>query len=368
MLIKMKKTVTLFMIFILLFTILTPTYEKAHPQININYEKLIDFIINQKFRAYNKNKPTTFLFNPEDIELKDDAFHGTNSINFAEWWYFDAIFDNNYSAQVNIYVFGVLTQKFVISELNIYKNGINILCRQEYFIFNDLYLSTEKPFIEIDGKQFMKGYIDESGRWTYDVSLDFHDASIDLQFTGKSKGWKGYLSIGGWACVLPKAEVKGKIKLNNIEYYVKGIGYHDHNWDMTVFDLIHFGWYWGKISFDNYTIVWFIILNTRFDGENLCIISKDDGDYINIEPENIYFNAKNFSLDLIWFYPNNFILKVDKKDIYFSITMNAQSIDSNFKINGHYWRYHINYLGNIVINNKLDQISGIQIAEFMRLR
>ena len=215
----------------------------------------------------------------------------------------------------------------------------------------------------------MKGYIDEiSGLWTYDVTLDFADTSIDLQFIGKTKGWKGDLSIGGWAAILPKAEVNGKIKLDDVEYFVKGIGYHDHNWGMNLFDLLHFGWYCGKINSDNLTIVWFVILNTRFDTENLCVISKDEGEYINIDSKDIYFNAKDYNLDYIWLIPNSFVLKVNIKDIYFSILMNAQSIDSDFKINGHYWRYHINCLGNIIINGDMKDISGIQIAEFMRLR
>jgi len=365
----MKKIVILFTIFILCFTSIIPTQEQAQPQIRLKFGKIIDFIINQRINFLNKNFPRNLIFNPEDIELKDDAFHGSNLLNFAEWWYFDVIFDNNYSAQITIYVFSVLNQKFIISGLNIYKDGISVLSKEEYYIFNNLGISTEIPSIEIDGVQLMKGYIDDiSGQWIYDVKLDFIDTSVDLQFIGKSKGWKGDLSIGGWAVILPKAEVNGKINLFGIEYDVKGFGYHDHNWGMNLFDLLHFGWYWGRINSDNLTIVWFVILNTRFVSENLCVISHDEGDYINIDTNDIYFNAKDYNLDYIWVIPNSFILKVDIKDIYLSIVMNTNTIDSDFKINGHYWRYHLNCLGNIIINDEHKEISGIQIAEFMRLR
>ena len=34
---------------------------------------------------------------PEDISPKDDAYHYTKKLFSDEWWYFDAIFDNNYS-------------------------------------------------------------------------------------------------------------------------------------------------------------------------------------------------------------------------------------------------------------------------------
>ena len=365
----MKKIAILFIIFILFFTSIIPIQEQARPQIIFKNEKLIDFINRQKIRLFNIDLPNTFEFNPDDISLKDDAFHGSNSLNFAEWWYFDVIFDNNCTAQISIFVFGVLTQKFIVTQINIYSNGISILSNNDYYIFNELSISTEFPFIEIDGKQFMKGYIDEqSGKWIYDVTIDFADASIDLQFIGKSKGWKGNLPIGGWAVIQPKAEVNGKINFYGIEYDLKGVGYHDHNWGMTLFDLIHFGWYWGRIHTDDLTIVWFMIMNTRFDSENLCMISKDEGEYINIDPKYIYFSPKDFNLDFIWLIPRSFILKVDIKDIYFSIEMSAKLIDSDFKINGHYWRYHLSCSGNIVIDNKLKEISGIQIAELMRLR
>ena len=367
--VKMNKIVILFTIFILCFTSIIPIQEKAHPEIRPKNEKFVNFLMNLKNRFFKKDIPKTSIFNPQDIELKDDAFHDADILNYAEWWYFDAIFDNNYSAQITIYVFSVLNQKFIITGLNIYKDGLNVISREEYYIFNDLAISKEIPLIEVDGITFMKGYIDEaSGCWTYNLQLYFADASVDLQFIGKSKGWKGDLSIGGWAAILPKAEVGGIINLFGTEFYVKGIGYHDHNWGMNLFDLIHFGWYWGRINTDNLTIVWFVILNSRFDSDNLCVISKDEGDYLNIDPNDIYFSAKDYNLDLIWVVPYSFNLKVDIEDIYLSIVMNTKSIDSDFKINGHYWRYHINCLGNVIINGEIKSISGIQIAEFMRLR
>lgn len=364
----MKKIVILFIIFILGFTSITPIQEQAQPQFRLKSENLINYINKNKVKSLNADLPNSVSFNPEDIQLKDDAFHGSNSLNFAEWWYFDAIFDNNYSIQISIYIFSILNQKFIVTGVTIYRNGIGVFANDEYYIFNDLGISREIPYIEVDGKQFMRGYIDDvSGNWIYDVTLDIAYASINLKFIGKSKGWKGDLSIGGWAAILPKAEVSGKINIYDIEIDAKGIGYHDHNWDMNLFDLLHFGWYWGRINSDNFTIVWFVIQNTRFDYENLCIISKE-GEYININPKDIDFITKDFYLDVIWFVPKSFVLKADTNNIFLSISMTADSIDSDYKINGHYWRYHLNCLGNIIINNEMKDISGIQIAEFMRLR
>ena len=364
----MKKIAILFIVSILIFTSIIPVQTQAHPQDIFKSKKLTNLIEKQKVKLFNTNLPNNFLFNPENIELKDDAFHGADLFNYAEWWYFDAIFENNLSAQITFYIFSAMTQKFIVVGVTVYKDGFGVFANEKYYIFNDLDMSREIPYIQIDGKQFMKGYIDDlSGNWIYDVTIDLIDSSIDLHFIGRSKGWKGDLAIGGWAAVLPKADVSGKINLNGLEYNVKGIGYHDHNWDMNLFDLLHFGWYWGRINSDNLTIVWFVILNTRFDSESLCVISREN-DYINIDPKDIDFNAKDFSLDIFWWIPNIFTLKVNTNDIYLSLVMNAASIDSDYKINGHYCRYHLNCVGNIVIDNELKDLSGIHLAEYMRFR
>jgi hypothetical protein len=59
---------------------------------------------------------------------------------------------------------------------------------------------------------------------------------------------------------------------------------------------------------------------------------------------------------------------VDTEEIYFAIAMNTIAVDSDYKTNGHYWRYHLNCYGNTIIDNETKDISGIQIAEFMRFR
>jgi hypothetical protein len=366
----MKKIYISLTLFILLSTSIITAEQQANSQIIFNNKKPILNISKKTISSIIISSPTDFLFEPEDIVLMDDAFHGITSSNFAEWWYFDAIFDNGYSIQITIYVFDIFSNRFVVSNVNIYNNEINILSKEDYFIFNNINISSEIPFIEVDDKQILKGYIDEiSGDWIYDVTVDVEGASIDLQFKGESKGWKGNLSIGGWAVIIPKGEVKGRIKLFGMEEELIGVGYHDHNWDMDVFDLINYGWYWGKIHSDNYTIVWFIIMKTRFKSDYICLVSENGGNYSNINSEDIYFTVKDYKLENLWLIPNSFILKVDNNKIYFAFLMRAISIDSQIKIRlGRYWRYHLECLGNIVIDNEVMDISEIQIAEFMRFR
>ena len=43
--------------------------------------------------------------NVDDILPSDDAFHGSPKRISAEWWYFDAIFSNKYSAHIGFKTF-----------------------------------------------------------------------------------------------------------------------------------------------------------------------------------------------------------------------------------------------------------------------
>ena len=366
----MKKIAILFTIFILLSISVIGIEEQASSKIRLINKKPVININNRTIKSTTNFLPGDFIFDPEDIVLKDDAFHGAKSLNCAEWWYFDAIFDDGYSIQITIYVFDIFLNKFIVNGLNIYENGSNIFSREEYYILSDINISSEIPLIEINDKQILKGNINEtSGDWIYNVTMDFSDAIIDLQFKGNSKGWKGDLSIGGWAVIFPKANVTGKIKFLGLEKEVIGMGYHDHNWNMSLFDLINYGWYWGKINFDGYSIVWFIVMNNRFNSDNICILSKDGGNYTNFNPKDIYFEAKDYRFEKFWFVPCSFILKVDINNTFFAILMDAVSIDTHMNIRlGRYSRYHLNCLGNIIIDNEVKNLSGIQIAEFMRFR
>ena len=200
------------------------------------------FSLNEK--AFGNSQPKITGFNPEDIELIDDAFHNYNDFNCVEWWYFDANLNDGYSIQIILYVFVFMNYKFAITSYEIFKDGVLACNKEKFYLKNDFYVSIKNPIFIIDDKTIMRGYINEStGEWTYDLCLDMNDSSIDLQFVGQSKGFQGKLDIGSWAVILPNADVSGKIKVKNIELEVCGYGYHDHNWDMKIRVLINFGWY-----------------------------------------------------------------------------------------------------------------------------
>jgi len=350
---------------------ITTIKEKAGFKGGLFYEELIDIFHRRINNFYNYNKLNGFIFSPEDIELKDDAFHDSNSFNFIEWWYFDAILNDGYSIHMSIYVFSALKEKFIITEMNVYKKGIPIYDNREIYLNDDFYISTDNPLVILDGKQVMRGYINQTtGDWIYDVSLEFSNSSVDLQFIGCTKGWKGILSVGGWAVILPKASVSGKICIDDIETEVVGNGYHDHNWDITFMAYLNYGWYWGRIISTNVTITWFVIKDTRLsNSQMLLVVNKGDDCYININPDDINFILGDFHIHFGRPVPYYFVITVDNENISLFVDLTATELQ--FSKNPGQWRYcryHTESNGYIIIDSEMEIINGIQIAEYLRFR
>ena len=388
----MKQIALILIIFLLLSTsILTISAESSSLDKSTLEKKLdISFLLsrfNPRDIVYNSQKKICsfytgraddgfwdFSFSPEDIELKDDAFHRADSSNlshFTEWWYFDASFDNGYNVQMSVQVMSLLDQDIaVFSRLNIYKDFSLISHKQNTYLFEDFHASTYVPWILLDGKDVIQGYIDrDTGDWTFDISFDMGDTSADLHFVGCTKGYKGVTHGGKWAVILPRANVTGSILVDGGEIEVSGTGYHDHNWEVTAEATLNFGWYWGKINSDTYTIVWADILRTWYWNQPLVVISENNGGYQNIERDDIRFTAGNFYLTNWMIVPHSFRIVVQTENV--SLNVQMQSLDMHYNsfigiIN--YWRYHMKCTGYITVGSQTEIIDDIIIAEFLRFR
>ncbi|UCF12454.1 MAG: hypothetical protein JSW06_10530 [Thermoplasmatales archaeon] len=384
----MKKATALLIIFLLLNTsIVAIGGESSSPNKSI-LEKQIDRLhslsitkhnnkiqnykerLNNRFQSKVNNIVGDNIFSPEDIELKDDAFHGADTLHFTEWWYFDAVFDNGYTAQVGIRVLGVINQGIVSARLDIYKEGELESHELKKYLIWDFYASKDVPLIELKDKQVMDCHINETtGDWVYNLSLELDKSSVELCFVGRTKGWKGSTPGGKWAVILPRADVSGTIKLKNEEINVSGVGYHDHNWEITIFTGINFGWFWGKVNSNSYTMIWSKIMTTRFWGQPLLVINKKNNGYMNIESGDIQFIAKDIRIEKGMLVPYSFDLKVQKEDVYLKVDIEV--IDTHHErwvgiIN--YWRYHIKCTGSITIDSQTEIIDDIQLAEYIRFR
>jgi len=272
---------------------------------------------------------------------------------------------------MSIRVLSGLRLGFVFLRLDIYKEGEVVTHERKMFLLKDVFASRDAPLVKIAGKQVMIGYMDKStGSWVCDLNFELKDTSANLRFLGCTKGWKGQHKTGDWwAVIMPRAEVSGKIKVKDKEIEVNGVGYHDHNWEVKVFAIMNFGWYWGKINSKNYTITWGNIMKSMSSSKPLIVVNKKDGEYINIRPENIKFNAKDFQSEKGKKIPSSFVINAKDENISLHVDMTSLGIH-HVKIMGimNYWRYHVRCTGSITVDSQREDIDEIHIAEFLRFK
>jgi predicted secreted hydrolase len=308
------------------------------------------------------------------VSIKDDAFHGSTAPRFTEWWYFDAIFDNGYSIELNVRVLSIIKNRFVIiyKRTDLYKDGQLIKHYRKKYRLRDFYASKDIPSVKIADKEVIKGRIDKkTGKMIYDLSFHFEDISADLHFTAATKGWQGKITGGdSWAVILPRAEVTGTIKVNDEEIKVKGIGYHDHNWDVRyAVTKNNHGWFWGRIYSKSFAVTWSTIYKNKNYGQPLLIISENDKGYINFKPEEINFIGDKLGLQNKKMIPHHFIIEADNGLANIKFSMDAKELHHDtVMIRYHYWRYHMMCTGTITVGDKTETVKDIQIAEFIRFK
>lgn len=313
-------------------------------------------------------------YEPQDIDLKDAAFHRSYGRFHEEWWYFEGIFDNGYSIVLGIVIVSKGFHGICSAGIAIYNNTKLEFHLGKKVLFKEFEASEEFPFIKVSGKQIMRldrERYNTTGEWVYNVSLEIDDQEANLQFTGVTKGYKGEILRGWYGPVLPKATVNGTLILNGDKIDVSGLGYHEHAWEVT-FPIWEWGWYWSKIVSDSYILAWAKMMNTRWwEQTRAAVFSQDQSGYININPENIKFKATKYVFDHRRLIPTKFILNItdSENSIYINATMEAMNTHHYGKLIIHYWRYHLKINGEITYRSTTEIIKDqIQIMEFMRFR
>jgi hypothetical protein len=307
-------------------------------------------------------------FTPHDMQLKDDAFRSSNQINYLEWWYFDAIFDNGYSASSLIMIIGLANEDLVNVVINIYKDGEKQFQENKFYPLSKLLASETEPKVIVNGKQLMRGFLDKTkDQIIYNLTLKIDKTKLNLRFINNTKGWQGQTLVSSWGVMIPNSQVSGYIELDGKKMAVKGMGYHDHNWDFSLESLKNFRWYWGKTNSDSYSIVWSDILDKNNDNTIVVINEKNNG-YFNILPEDVKFTASNYSENNGIEIPYTFEIKAEKENLFLDVKFETIKIHYVSYLNIiRYWRYYLNCTGMIKINDHEEQINQNNFAEFMRL-
>lgn len=327
-------------------------------------------INNSKFLIPKETIPLIYNnLRVEDIEINDTCFHGTSIFHPLEWWYFDASFDNGYSAEFHMNLFSTKKHGFLLTMMNIYKNGELINRTKKIIPVKEFYSSTEKPLIKIYDTQVMTGFQNESGNWIFNVTLKVKNLGVNLTFYSSTPGWKSkIIQMWWWAVVQPKAIVNGTISIDDQVIKVNGTGYQEHGWDGN--HPFVKGWYWGKFSGETLNIIWSDVIKYYWKHFFIMVLNEDKGNYVQIPFQNIQFEMSNYTKNDGWRLPTCFSFKVDYKNITINITSKITNLtylthQISFGI-FNYWRYHVKVQGYITYGEKTEYINKTEIMDFTR--
>ena len=317
---------------------------------------------------------TSTKYFPVEISPKDDAYHPSRNPISEEWWYFDAIFDNNYSLHADFTIF-TKNGRLASSAIEIYKNGELEAKVIKRHLLKPVDLSINYPEVKLfDTKiiNFDFERFNKTGEWIYNFSQKLDDCEINLDFVGTTKGWKIVTDDLSWTVAQPKAIVSGEIIANGKKMKVYGLGYHDHNWNSSLSSIFKiFGWYWGKLTSRTFNLTWAHLMKNRTQGHIFAILNKDNQGFYSINPENISLKFDKFITSYGRKIPSTLNLKINDivKDIPISVDVTMEIKNMHFKslIFFPYWRYHIKTNGFISVDSHEEQINDTHIMEFFRL-
>lgn len=311
------------------------------------------------------------------ITLIDDAYHGTTAYPSMEWWYFDSIFNNDYSIHVGFRILSFNDFQMLKPSINIYYK-YNLIANETTLISkNNFFVSEKEPLIKIKNEPVM--LIDQSNEtqedyWTYHLNYKINNVGIDLILTGITEGWKYETLYEGWTVALPLSLVKGKIFFDNKIINVNGTGYHDHNWNFVLKTPVRgWGWYWGKIRGEHFSFSWANIKKTGILEqtflEKIGVLNTINGSFDVIDVENISITVNSFIIKNFRIIPTEFHIYAEQNDLLIDVNLKTVSIHhiSPLFLTIHYWRYFVKISGIIKKDNIIDRLKDVpHIMEYMR--
>jgi len=320
----------------------------------------------------------------EGITPKDDTFHGCRNIIDIEWWYFDAVFDNDYSIHIGFRVYHIKNIGLLQTRINLYYKGKSISEVITRDVFKKDIIDTKFPSIQLSGKpvvSFDRIQYKNSNKFRYIIDLKVKHIHADLIFEGTTTGWKIETPSTCWTVPLPKANVSGTIHFKDKTILVQGIGYHDHNWGYSPTTVIqNIGWYWGRITSDKLNVTWANTIESKEKQDFLAVINRDSlsgnqPEYINVNPRNLCFQPGDIQKNHGKRIPTSFLLQFDqpaeKNNPTIAADLSMKTIDIQYSriFIIHYWRYHIETSGFIQFeNNREDLYNRPQIIEFLSFK
>ncbi|MBO6795457.1 MAG: hypothetical protein JJ895_16245 [Balneolaceae bacterium] len=219
-----------------------------------------------------------------------------------EWWYFDALSaDKEWSIVIIFYQGNPFSTKYIQGSysfdpkqypaisISVYKQG-----KAEFYSFQEfpeskfLWDEEEDIHCSIGGCAFHRTVYADS--FEYEINLN-QTLESEHSITGKLKfiGERTKNSLikneapedkHAWNLLLPRAKVVGSVKIagKTDSYHIgfHGDGYHDHNIGFEPMSKSFKDWYWGRIHFKEYTLVYYIMNGRKGKQHQAWLISNDN--------------------------------------------------------------------------------------------
>jgi len=311
------------------------------------------------------------------ITKSDDAFHGSTPYPSMEWWYFDSIFNNDYSIHIGFRILSFHDFQMLKPSINIYHKS-NLIANETTLIpKNNYFVSEIKPFLEIENEPVM--FVNQLNNtkedyWIYHINYKINDVGVSLEFIGITEGWKYETLHEGWTVSLPQALVSGNIFFDNKTVAVNGTGYHDHNWNFGLKTPARgWAWYWGKIRSEHYCFTWANIKETGILKqtflEKIVVLNTIGSSFDVIDVENISISADSFIIKNSRRIPTKFNIYAKQDDLLIDVNLDTISVHRSEPdaLTMHYWRYFVKISGIIQKGDIIDELHDVtQIMEFMR--
>ncbi len=307
----------------------------------------------------------------EDVTLQDDAFQGQGKRPYAEWWYFDAVFDNGYTMTLAVKVFNIRGCGGVSTRVDVYQEESLVFEHEQTHSLKEFSFSMDVPMVAIRGEELIQGSYDPLlHQFEYNLSYQASSFSCSLRFLGCTQGWKRQQKAGDWwAVMLPRATVTGTLTINGTAIKVAGTGYHDHIWGVHPRVALNYGWFWGTYASTNYSVTWAMTYPMRLSRHPMMVVNEKNGGYLDIPPETIRFSAEQLRFDHLRLIPMYLDTETMTETLFLTVTMQVVGVDHTRLLGViEYWRYHMKCSGSIMMEGHMETVEGVFIAEYLRFR
>lgn len=301
------------------------------------------------------------------MTFNETCYQGTSLRRPTEWWYFDAVLDNGYSVEWHIDMGAAGHGGIVAAMINIYRHGELVAHAERTFSAAALHGSSGQPSLWLADQQVMEGFVNDAGRWVFNLSLSLDGCSVNLQFVSTSQAWKtSVLDMWWWGVVQPRAAVTGSIRWDGHRVTGNGTGYHEHAWEARLPNVK--GWFWGKMAGEALNVVWTDVIKYPWERHRMVTVNRIGGGYVDVPAEHLDISMGNYTRVDGWRLPMSFSLEARHGDVTVDVT--ARALDVTHQVSAgpfHYWRYHVRVDGAVRWGNVTEELHTREIMDYTRL-